>query len=41
MLENLGAFFFILPEERHLCKTHEEKIMQEIITLTSIFLFQK
>jgi len=40
MLENLGAHFFTLPAGRHLCKIHEEQLIQEIITLSTIFLLQ-
>lgn len=40
MLENLRAHFFILPEGRYLCKIHEEQLIQEIITLSAIFLIQ-
>lgn len=40
MLENLGAHFFILPGGRYHCMIHEEQLIQEIITLTAIFLTQ-
>lgn len=40
MLENPGAHFFILPEGRYHCMIHDEQLIQEIITLTAIFLTQ-
>lgn len=40
MLENLGPHFFISPGGRYCCMIHEEQLIQEIITLTAIFLTQ-